>query len=149
MISDEGIAANPDFKQMFWQETKQPQKTDGSGDKIYNPLDFVIATNFHFAIVLDLEAGSMVVLDHIFGQETMASTHALVAAASKAAAASTDAGSATPGAKGATVANMKKTIGPLSISNIGIKMQALSPHDSSGREPETGPPSSSISRASV
>jgi hypothetical protein len=123
MINDEGITANLDFKQMFCRETKLPQTTDDSGNKIYNPLDVVIATNFHFAIVLDLEAGPTVVLDHIFGQETMASTHALVAAASKAAAASTDAGSATPGAKGATVANMKKTVGPLSISNIGIKMQ--------------------------
>jgi hypothetical protein len=77
MINDEGITANPDFKQMFWRETKQPQKTDDSGNKIYNPLDVVIATNFHFAIVLDLEAGPAVVLDHIFSQETMVSTYAL------------------------------------------------------------------------
>ncbi|MCJ1355364.1 MAG: hypothetical protein MMC33_005355 [Icmadophila ericetorum] len=95
-------------RKFIFQETKKPGNM--------KPLDVVIVPNLHFVIVLDLEAGPTIVLDHIFGSQTQSQSLVVRRDTANDADSSSD--------SDASMGALQKTIGPITISNIGIQFKS-------------------------
>lgn len=93
--------------------SKKPGKTD-----------LVIAAGSHFVVVLDEKGTKTAVIDYVFGQPkpTTKSTDMIIAGRATALQGG-GGGDDTSGDSGPSMAAYKKTIGPLSITNIGFQLK--------------------------